>query len=221
MRIRFIGRGIGAATCCVSALLALVAAAGCGIGSASGQHHQRPAVALSSLGLPATTAMSSNFAAQIDAIPMRHHGSMLEARHNAAESTTLAEEVLRPKRDLLATSADHLSSRSSASVASLEPVWMPFTATWYSPKGGLGDGLTTATGCTVKNGWTIAVDPKVIPLYSLVEIRFPGGKTHVYQALDTGGAIVGRRVDIFNFSEDQCVKNGVQKVMLRIVRRGR
>jgi 3D (Asp-Asp-Asp) domain-containing protein len=220
MFIRLTARGIKVLICCVSALLALAAAAGGGFGQAQGQQPARPAAVLGSLDFPATSA-SSSFPVQIDAIRVRHTGSFVEARHNAVQSPTFAEEVLRPKRGLIGTSAYHLSARGSGVVASPEPVWMPFTATWYSPKGGVGDGLTTATGNTVKNDWTIAVDPQVIPLYSLVEIRFPDGRTHVYQALDTGAAIVGRKVDIFNFSEDQCMQNGVQRVLLRIVRRGR
>ncbi len=58
------------------------------------------------------------------------------------------------------------------------------------------------------------------PAGSLIEIRFPDGHTHVYQAMDTGGAIVGRRVDIYNASEAACRQNGVQRVEVRIIQGG-
>jgi 3D (Asp-Asp-Asp) domain-containing protein len=164
---------------------------------------------------------SADFAAQIGALRARPAGPAAEDRQDVARFTILGDEVYRPRHVFAATSRYTLSSRGASPLASVNPEWMTFTATWYSPKGGQGDGLITATGSTVKDGWTIAVDPNVIPLYSVVEIRFPDGQTHVYQALDTGGAIVGHRVDIFNTSEAECVKHGVQRVLLRIIRRGR
>lgn len=53
-------------------------------------------------------------------------------------------------------------------------------------------GYDVSTTTSTKEGYgIIAVDPNVIPLYSLVEID---GRT--YQALDTGGDIKGHRIDI-------------------------
>ncbi|AQS53660.1 Cell wall-binding protein YocH [Jeotgalibaca dankookensis] len=56
-------------------------------------------------------------------------------------------------------------------------------------------GLTnfTATGIDLRsNSAVIAVDPSVIPLWSLVEVPGYG----IYVAGDTGGAIIGNRIDI-------------------------
>lgn len=56
-------------------------------------------------------------------------------------------------------------------------------------------GLTnfTATGIDLRsNSTVIAVDPSVIPLWSLVEVPGYG----IYVAGDTGGAIIGNRIDI-------------------------
>lgn len=53
-------------------------------------------------------------------------------------------------------------------------------------------GTTTYTGTHVARG-TIAVDPSVIPLHS--RLRVPGYGRGV--ALDTGSAIVGRRIDVY------------------------
>ena len=86
------------------------------------------------------------------------------------------------------------------------------------------DGLTrTQASC-------IAVDPKVIPMGSLVYISFenPDYKQYndIYQALDTGGAVKGKHVDIFlgdfnSTKESSEVKRfGVTKAKVVILRRG-
>lgn len=52
-------------------------------------------------------------------------------------------------------------------------------------------------------GRTIAVDPRVIPLGSKVRMN---GKEYV--AEDTGGAIKGRRIDLFADSHSEAMKFG-------------
>lgn len=98
--------------------------------------------------------------------------------------------------------------------------WNAYRATWYSYAGGVGSGTTTATGTHVQEAWTLAVDPKVIPLGSLVEVKFPNGRTHVYQALDTGGAIRGQHIDIFEESLHACIENGIQHVEVKLLGTG-
>lgn len=145
-------------------------------------------------------------------------GSKAQTSSNPLSSSDpYKEEVFRWKSKL---STMKLSSRSSGLGLSTSP-WVSFIATWYSPAGGVGDGVTTASGQHVKEGWTIAVDPRVIPLHSLVEIRFADGHIHLYEAEDTGGAIRGHHIDIFNLSETQCKQNGVQNIQVRVVQWGR
>src|SRR6185312_15520406 len=62
-----------------------------------------------------------------------------------------------------------------------------FWITGYTPTG-----YRTRTG-TVPHWGTVAVDPRVIPLGSTVYIQGLG----VFKAEDTGGAIIGDRVDVF------------------------
>lgn len=66
-------------------------------------------------------------------------------------------------------------------------------------------GGPTASGVMPKAGRTIAVDPKVIPLGTKVLI---GGKTYV--AEDTGGAIKGKRIDMYFASHSEALSWGVQ-----------
>ena len=51
----------------------------------------------------------------------------------------------------------------------------------------------TATGTIARSGHTIAVDPKVIPLGSIIYVRGVG----IRRAEDTGGKIKGRRLDVY------------------------
>ena len=55
-------------------------------------------------------------------------------------------------------------------------------------------------------GRTIAVDPEVIPLGS--EVMIDG---HIYIAEDTGGAIKGKKIDMFVGTEAESISYGVQE----------
>ena len=57
-------------------------------------------------------------------------------------------------------------------------------------------------------GYTIAVDPKVIPLRSVVELDGYGTR----YAHDTGGMIKGKRIDLFFTSHEEALKFGRQKL---------
>lgn len=80
------------------------------------------------------------------------------------------------------------------------------TATAYHPSDGDGRGIT-ATGTKAGYG-TVAVDPDVIPLGSAVYI--PGYGDAV--ASDTGGAIVGNRIDLCMETFSECYDFGVKNV---------
>ena len=67
-------------------------------------------------------------------------------------------------------------------------------------------GQKTASGTTPKEGRTIAVDPKVIPLGTKVKID---GETYI--AEDTGGAIKHNKIDIFFNSHQEALDFGVKK----------
>lgn len=97
------------------------------------------------------------------------------------------------------------------------------TATYYTA---YCNGCTgkTATGDNVKNTIysktghrVIAVDPKVIPLRSLVEVTTPN-ETFIAVASDTGGAIKGRKIDILVSSKKTALSKGVDQVQIRILK---
>ena len=74
-----------------------------------------------------------------------------------------------------------------------------FRFTHYAPTGN-----RTYTGSIPQAGKTIAVDPNVIPLHSIVYIESLG----YFVAEDTGGAIKGNKIDIFVNSTVEAVKRG-------------
>ena len=89
------------------------------------------------------------------------------------------------------------------------------TATAYTSSPSENGGNTkTATGHPLR-GNIIAVDPRIIPLGSTVHIKGLG----VYRALDTGGAIKGRRIDIL-MSRGGMGRWGRRKVEVTILARG-
>ncbi len=88
-----------------------------------------------------------------------------------------------------------------------------FTITAYCPCerccGRWADGIT-ATGTEAAEGRTVAVDPAVIPLGETVYFAGSDGLVGGYVAEDTGGAIRGRRIDLYMDSHEAALEWGVQ-----------
>ena len=89
---------------------------------------------------------------------------------------------------------------------------------------------TTATGYSLKNksrseAKCIAVDPKIIPLGSKVKIEFLEDSYKIYDgyyiARDTGGAIKGKRIDLFlgdGNKKKEVNKFGKTKAKVKIIK---
>ena len=80
----------------------------------------------------------------------------------------------------------------------------PWIATAYGPPWNAINGTgVTATGLNLTAGppaYEIAVDPAVIPLQTFAHVQpNPFGTTRAFYAGDTGGAIIGRHVDIYDW----------------------
>jgi 3D (Asp-Asp-Asp) domain-containing protein len=88
----------------------------------------------------------------------------------------------------------------------------PYVATAYSLRG------RTASGRMVSRG-LIAADPSVLPLGSRVRLDHPG-YTGEYVVADTGGAIRGRRIDIWTPSTSEAMRFGRRTVKLTVLSYG-
>ena len=107
-------------------------------------------------------------------------------------------------------SCDHITERCSyvyTTKAETKEYLGKFRLTYYTPyeEGGKW-GYETATGVKSQHLKTCAVDPSVIPLGSTIEITGKNGKKLVLKAVDIGGLVKGRSIDIFidNPSHKEC-----------------
>ncbi|MDD1503179.1 3D domain-containing protein [Lysinibacillus sp. CNPSo 3705] len=100
--------------------------------------------------------------------------------------------------------------------------WLNFHATYYG-NDCIGCSGITATGINVqktiyfKGLRIVAVDPTIIPLGTIVEIKTPNERFKAIAA-DKGGAIKGYRLDILVESERVSAQYGRHDVQLRIIK---
>jgi 3D (Asp-Asp-Asp) domain-containing protein len=104
------------------------------------------------------------------------------------------------------------SANSSAEEARPAVAASPYVATAYSLRG------RTASGRMVSRG-LIAADPRVLPLGSRVRLEHPGYSGE-YLVADTGGAIRGRRIDIWTPSSGEAMRFGRRTVKLTVLSYG-
>ncbi|MGL4453119.1 MAG: 3D domain-containing protein [Sarcina sp.] len=85
-----------------------------------------------------------------------------------------------------------------------------FTITHYCgcrPCNGKWYGYPAKNGENLEEGYTIAVDPKIIPLNDWVEIEGYGS----YKACDTGSKIKGNRIDVYVSDHDTALEMGIKR----------
>ena len=158
------------------------------------------------------------------------------ANLSAQEDAIVREEAERVARERAAAQAAQSSQVSQVGVASATPPapskpaapaqaaqpaqqtsnagqWMTFQATGYSTQQ---PGLSTHTRMGIDlriNPRVIAVDPRVIPLGTMVEVQGLG----VYIAGDTGSAIKGNIIDIHYPTVGEALNWGRRNVKIRIL----
>lgn len=112
----------------------------------------------------------------------------------------------------------------SRNLASNNP-WITFVATYYNndeastgKRPGDRGYAVTASGHPTIDGVTISVDPNIIPLGTVVKVRFPDGHIEVRRADDTGSAIYGHKIDIFKNAPDRYLcQLGKPTVQIQII----
>lgn len=133
------------------------------------------------------------------------------------------ESVKKKHRSKEVAKTEETAKETPSRGSSNDAVWQSFESTAYGMdcKGCSG---ITANGTDVRGSIytpsglrVIAVDPRVIPLGSIVEVNTPSG-TFTAEAADTGGAIKGRIIDILVGSEAESRSYGRQQVKVRILK---
>ena len=100
-----------------------------------------------------------------------------------------------------------------------------FNGSYYTPHCSGCSGVT-ATGINVRNSIyyqgmrIVAVDPRVIPLYSIVQVTTPHESFKAI-ALDTGGAIKGHKIDILVADKATAYNLGRHTVTVQVLRYGK
>jgi 3D (Asp-Asp-Asp) domain-containing protein len=89
---------------------------------------------------------------------------------------------------------------------------LQLTATAYCHAG------TTKSGVWTRPG-IVAADPRIVPLRSLIRIVTPERYAGIYQVMDTGSAIKGRKLDLFIPSCVHAKYFGRQPVVIQLVDR--
>jgi len=104
-----------------------------------------------------------------------------------------------------------VSATAPASVEKAAPS-ENFEATAYSLHGRTASGAPATTG-------VIAADPRVLPIGSRVRIE-AGNYTGEYVVADTGGAVKGKRIDIWTPSSREAMRFGRRTVKLTVLHLG-
>lgn len=81
----------------------------------------------------------------------------------------------------------------------------------------------TAIGVDLNRNWTnyfnlAAVDPEVIPLGSILEVRFKDGNIRYFLCVDTGGDIKGKRIDLYFTDKKDAIYFGKRRLEIRVLR---
>jgi len=124
--------------------------------------------------------------------------------------TVVAEKVLTPaKPQIIRCGTRDTVETSRGAMRFRQTHWMEATA--YNPTDGSGHGIT-ASGIEARHG-VVAVDPSVIPLGTRVYVPGYG----MALAADTGGDIVGNRIDLCMDDRGEAMSFGRRTVKVYVI----
>jgi len=137
---------------------------------------------------------------------------------NLVETKTASEPAAAPKPEMVTAvvieATDPAGGLTSAANSPSGPAPVPvhYMATAYSLSG------RTASGKRVTKGF-IAADPKYLPLGTRVRLD-AGTYSGEYLVADTGGAVRGKRIDIWTPSSHEAMRFGRRTVKLTVLSYG-
>ncbi len=148
----------------------------------------------------------------------KHYEVIIENGKEVSRELMKTETIQESKDQIVALGTKQVTQ--SVSRSGTHGDWRTFSSTAYTA---YCDGCSgvTSTGVNLranpgKN--VVAVDPSVIPLGSIVEIKYNGRILGRYRAADKGTAIVGRKIDIFMADRSEALHWGRRNVQIRIVK---
>jgi rare lipoprotein A len=164
------------------------------------------AVALfaSSLILSAKTSAAETLLFQLQQQAVRASLSQKQEPQGPSPSAANADDIAKST----AAKVNEATEPKGALALAVTPP-APYVATAYSLRG------RTASGKTVQKGM-IAADPRLLPLGSRVHIE-AGGYSGEYLVADTGGAVRGRRIDIWTPTTHEAMRFGRRVVKLTVL----
>lgn len=140
----------------------------------------------------------------------------LELIHSNKELKKQVETKAKPKIEITKVNNEAKQVKSESQYETYTITW--YTADYESTQKTPSDPdyKITASGTTVKQGRTLAC-PKSLEFGTKVYIK---ELDHTYTCEDRGGAIKSGRLDIYIDSLKQALKNGKQKMQVRIIKDG-
>jgi 3D (Asp-Asp-Asp) domain-containing protein len=69
-----------------------------------------------------------------------------------------------------------------------------------------------------EEGRTLAADPHILPIGTIVEVTHAGPYSGQYVVADTGQKVVGRKIDIYIARTRECIRFGKRRVRVRVLR---
>ena len=140
---------------------------------------------------------------------------MWKLKNKVEDNTEVVEvKAVEPTPQTATSQEVQTTTTTQAAPAATEGYTLTVEATAYSyAEAGLSN--YTADGTNLVNDpMVIAVDPRVIPLGTMVEIPGYG----VFRAADTGGAIVGNKIDVHFPTVAQTYNFGRRTITIRILK---
>jgi len=141
-------------------------------------------------------------------------------RRGSILRTTLIIISLVPTWHLMGRDLFHLSASDSSSSSTLEKFKVlpypsesiGFVATAYCENGITKSGVPVAEGI-------VAADPRFLPLGTWIEVKSPM-YSGIYQVMDTGRLVKGKKIDIYIPSYVKAIQFGVRKIKVTVLRYG-
>ena len=152
---------------------------------------------------------------------IKAEGERLQKEREEAERLRLAKIEAERK----AKEEAERKAREEREQAERKAKGVAFNGSYYTPRCTGCSGIT-ATGVDVRKSIyyqgmrVVAVDPRVIPLHSIVQVTTPYESFKAI-ALDTGGAIKGHKIDILVADKATAYKLGRHTVHVSILRNGK